>query len=587
MTFAQVTGTSKAQQLIDDVAAVNGRNGVNVWLRVQGDAEVCVETIWSNQTRGQGHASAALQSIVTRADALGVNLELTPHWLAYDTDSDPPQEADRLELLNDKKLSNAQLIGWYGRHGFELSGEMDGDDPVMVRLASRPEARYQPPTHSASSVSAPTATQAFKQWFGDSRVVDGNGGPLVLYHGTDANFTAFDARSWEGGAFFTTNRTGAQQYGSKVMSVYLSIENPLEVSPYDWHAGTLPDDEAVKADGYDGYVIRNHDIGVEDGQPFVGDTYVAFSPTQVKSAETNDAAFNTTNSNIRFSVVEESPAGRSVNDAALVSGSNAAIATLNRVMRSAGWEVEYIDMDLTAEKPKVDIRVNRDDGRFLIGKVDSIGRASFETFQRERSLRMDGSTKGRRPLSPMIDDTFLGRQKFEGARSMLRGMTNYLADNATGTIALSDLRSAWAGIMSAPVKQDATPAVSLSDAIASNAVAFHEDIPNEQWLANKVADVVEDGRNHWGVPRYMGPVTGRFSRPLSLPVSLLATVPGERGEQDAIRQESLDYINANWDTLTASQTPYVEVDPFGKAWVNEGNHRIMVAAERGAHAPAC
>lgn len=131
-----------------------------------------------------------------------------------------------------------------------------------------------------------------------------------------------------------------------------------------------------------------------------------------------------------------------------------AVAKLNKVMRGAGWEVEYIDIDLTGEKPKVAIRVNRDDGRFLIAKVDSVGRASFETFQRERSLRMDGSTKGRRPLSPMIDDTFLGRQKFEGARSMLRGMVNYLVDNASSPVALADMKSAWAGAMAAPVQQD-------------------------------------------------------------------------------------------------------------------------------------
>ena len=46
------------------------------------------------------------------------------------------------------------------------------------------------------------------------------------------------------------------------------------------------------------------------------------------------------------------------------------------------------------------------------------------------------------------------RQRFEGARSMLRGMTNYLVDNASSPIALADMRSAWAGVMSAPVKQE-------------------------------------------------------------------------------------------------------------------------------------
>lgn len=133
---------------------------------------------------------------------------------------------------------------------------------------------------------------------------------------------------------------------------------------------------------------------------------------------------------------------------------SAAVSKLNRVMRDAGWEVEYIDIDLTAEKPKATIRVNRDDGRFLIAKVDALGRANFETFQRERSLGMNASTKGKRPLTPLVDDIFIGRQRFEGARSMLRGMTNYLADNASSPVALSDMRAAWAGVMNEPAKQD-------------------------------------------------------------------------------------------------------------------------------------
>lgn len=143
-----LSSVSPAQHLINEVNSANCRNGVFVWIRAQGDAEVRVEAIWSNQDRGKGHASSALQSIVNGADSLGVKLELTPHWLAYETDSDPPQEADRLELLNDKKLSNAQLIAWYGRHGFELSGEMDGDDPVMVRFACRQDDRNQPSIQS-------------------------------------------------------------------------------------------------------------------------------------------------------------------------------------------------------------------------------------------------------------------------------------------------------------------------------------------------------------------------------------------------------------------------------------------------------
>jgi len=36
-----------------------------------------------------------------------------------------------------------------------------------------------------------TATSAFKRWFGDSKVVDSNGNPIVVYHGTTADFSEF------------------------------------------------------------------------------------------------------------------------------------------------------------------------------------------------------------------------------------------------------------------------------------------------------------------------------------------------------------------------------------------------------------
>ena len=37
-----------------------------------------------------------------------------------------------------------------------------------------------------------TETKQFKRWFGDSKVMDEEGKPLVVYHATDADFTVFD-----------------------------------------------------------------------------------------------------------------------------------------------------------------------------------------------------------------------------------------------------------------------------------------------------------------------------------------------------------------------------------------------------------
>lgn len=56
--------------------------------------------------------------------------------------------------------------------------------------------------------SGATQTPEFKNWFGDSKVVDAEGNPLVVYHGTDAaDFTTFKP-----GAYFTADRAEASAY---------------------------------------------------------------------------------------------------------------------------------------------------------------------------------------------------------------------------------------------------------------------------------------------------------------------------------------------------------------------------------------
>lgn len=62
-------------------------------------------------------------------------------------------------------------------------------------------------------------SEAFKAWFGDSKVVDENGDPLVVYHGTrKGGFDRFDT-SGKGktdgtGAFFTASVSGAMTYSN-------------------------------------------------------------------------------------------------------------------------------------------------------------------------------------------------------------------------------------------------------------------------------------------------------------------------------------------------------------------------------------
>lgn len=173
-----------------------------------------------------------------------------------------------------------------------------------------------------------TDSPAFKKWFGDSKVVDDDGKPLVVYHGTAADFTSFSDAN--GPVFFTADPALASDYsdakslrkgGANVVPAYLSIKNPMIVDFYEQQI-SYPDgkDEAFTADprewsknnaaiigkaekaGADGVVMygaMDNAFEGQDVQP--SETYIAFRPEQIKSANGNNGEFDPANTDIRFS----------------------------------------------------------------------------------------------------------------------------------------------------------------------------------------------------------------------------------------------------------------------------------------------
>jgi hypothetical protein len=114
------------------------------------------------------------------------------------------------------------------------------------------------------------------------------------------------------------------------------------------------------------------------------------------------------------------------------------------------------------------------------------------------------------------------------------------------------------------------------------------DVPNEDWLQDKIDYAKSRPRNSFGVP-YMSSVTAYPSNEVSVPVSILKQLPGMRGEQKNVRQGDLEAImKIMKDTGKLplkdngkEYAPFVNVAYNGEAWVNEGNHRIMAAAALG------
>jgi hypothetical protein len=157
-----------------------------------------------------------------------------------------------------------------------------------------------------------TETPEFKRWFGDSKVVDAQGEPLVVYRG------AYDPA--KDGTFFSSKPETANAYaageGGFVEPVYMRLLNPLEVDakggtqmsmPYKgMNVGMTYLLKEAKKEGHDGIIVRNVEDIVEDSGTTV--YYVSLGKkAQTKSATGNSGAFGET-SDVRFS--QRQPVGR-------------------------------------------------------------------------------------------------------------------------------------------------------------------------------------------------------------------------------------------------------------------------------------
>lgn len=178
-------------------------------------------------------------------------------------------------------------------------------------------------------------TEAFKSWFGDwehdpqnaSKVVDENGEPRVVYHGTYGDFTVFDKAKigsatdygiWGRGFYFTNMEN--TPYGNKKLALFLNFRNPFIFNDYKsaeeigdylniWDGNFHEDDRfgifrpyargaaqiagSAQERGHDGLIAV---LGKWT-------EYIAFEPNQIKSATDNRGTFDPKNPDITFSVI--------------------------------------------------------------------------------------------------------------------------------------------------------------------------------------------------------------------------------------------------------------------------------------------
>jgi len=161
----------------------------------------------------------------------------------------------------------------------------------------------RPTTNSNGKPIHPTVEGArnFWRWFGESKVTDDQGRPLVVYHGTMADVASFavdkqdprDSGFWFGSAQIAGSYSAsANPLGNNIIPARLSIKNPKVY--YNRDVKITPElIRQLKEDGFDG-VKRDFAAG-EDAWRY-GDTaepeWAAFRPNQVKSAIGNAGSFS-------------------------------------------------------------------------------------------------------------------------------------------------------------------------------------------------------------------------------------------------------------------------------------------------------
>jgi hypothetical protein len=199
------------------------------------------------------------------------------------------------------------------------------------------------------------STPQFKNWFKHSKVVDKSGNPLRVYHGSpkfsgDSFNKSADKLNRTGnfaGFYFSADNDEASNYagnrdddgdiyhkeGSSVIPVYLSIQNPYDLGfhGYDpksvtdkmldvytkelqasnshmdpnnsWFSGKIKQFKTTgkinsAALNYDGDAVQRVIIAGEYDGVIDGEHYIAFDPTQIKSAIGNNGDFNPNDPNI-------------------------------------------------------------------------------------------------------------------------------------------------------------------------------------------------------------------------------------------------------------------------------------------------
>lgn len=263
--------------------------------------------------------------------------ELNPEW-----ESTLKNQGDFLGSSKQGEFCR-KLESWLKENGY--CGVQQGGEYVITDLSCVDYIEYKDDEYEDGGLIAPNGkptnltpeqyklvrTPEFKAWFGDwennpeqaSKIVDENGEPLVVYHGTDRKFTTFNKRligSSSGeenkinGFYFTSDYDTAKYYAdyydeeqNYVMTCFLNLRNPI-IKSKEVPSGIFTLIQNAFDNGKDGVFIES----VADSER-ISDQIIAFEPNQIKLADGTNTTFDANNPDIRFE-----KGGTAFNDAELL-----------------------------------------------------------------------------------------------------------------------------------------------------------------------------------------------------------------------------------------------------------------------------
>ena len=233
-------------------------------------------------------------------------------------------------LMPRRKIDNKKTV-WEAalplRENSRTTGEIGSAKEPIGPNGTISIANKNPKIKAQNAKTDPNSA-AFKKWFKNSKVVDENGQPLVVYHGTkQGDFSSFDKSKigaqtdygYRGkGFYFTPQQELAAMYSrdwqkfkqvpnenGRIMPVYLSVQNPYIIKSKNAH-NILSKFESesftrkLQEQGYDGVFVEMDDLVKSyDGEL---QEIIVFEPTQIKSVY-NRGTFDENNANVYFQAV--------------------------------------------------------------------------------------------------------------------------------------------------------------------------------------------------------------------------------------------------------------------------------------------